>query len=176
MFPSNTNNQNDYNTQIYNRRRLTSLTVVLGPAALAEVPVDGGGLAGGLSDGHPGAHVSALSAVLVSHDVVVLHGVEDLGPVQSGEIAEIRVLLNPHGPSGDVHQAVEADLSQMEHLEHHQGVVEEQFVASDDGEVGEEIAEGLHAGNSEEQQVVGDHREFGETEAPEILGLGAEHE
>lgn len=106
--------------------------MALSPAAFTEVSVDGGGLAGGLSDGHPRTHVSTLSVVLVRHDVVVLHRVKDLGPVQSGEIAEIWVLLNSHGSSGDVHQAVEADLSQLEHLEHHQGVVEEQVVASDD--------------------------------------------
>lgn len=160
----------------YRKRLLTSLTVLLGPAAFTEVSVDGGGLAGGLSDGRPRANVSALSVVLVSHDVVVLHCVQDLGPVQSGEVAEIRVLLNPHCSTGDVHQAMEADLSQLEHLEHHQGVVEEQVVASDDRKVGEKIAEGLHAVNSEEQQVVGDHRQFGETDAPEILRLGPEHE
>lgn len=71
---------------------------------------------------------------------------------------------------------MEADLSQLEHLEHHQSVVEEQVVASDDGQVGEELAEALHAVDSEEQQVVCDHHQFGETEASEVLGLGPEHE
>lgn len=90
-----------------------SLAVVLCPAAFTEVSVDGGRLAGGLSDSCPWTHVSTLSVVLVSHDVVVLDRVQDLGPVQSGEIAEIRVLLKSHSSSGDVHQAVEADLSQL---------------------------------------------------------------
>lgn len=158
------------------KRPLTSLAVVLGPAALTEVAVDGGGLAGGLADGRPRAHVPALAVVLVGHDVVVLHRVQDLGPVQGGEIAQVWVLLDPHRPPGDVHQAMEADLSQLQHLEHHQRVVEEQVVASDDGEVGEEVAQGLQAVHSEEQQVVGDHHQFGETEASEILRLGPEHE
>ena len=91
----------------------------LDPAALTGVSVDGGRLAGRLSDGCPWAHVSTLSVVLVRHDVVVLHWVEDFGPVQSWEIAEIWVLLNSHSSAGDVHQAMEADLSQLEHLEHH---------------------------------------------------------
>lgn len=153
-----------------------SLTVVLCPAAFTKVPVDGGRLACGLSDGRPRAHVPTLSVVLVSHDVVVLHRIQNLGPVKSRQIAEIGVLLDPNGSSGDVHQAMEADLSQLEHLEHHQGVVEEQVVASDHHEVGEQIAEALHAVNPEEQQVVCDHHQLGETEASEILGLCPEHE
>lgn len=147
----------------------------LRPAALTEVSIDGCRLAGGLSDGHPRAHIPALSVILVGHDIVVLHWVQDLGPVQSGEIAEIWVLLDSHGSSGDVHQAMEADLSQLEHLEHHQGIVEEQVVASDDSQVGEEISEALQAVNPEEQQVVGDHCQLGETEASKILWLGPKH-
>lgn len=69
------------------KRTLTSLTVFLSPAALAEVAVDGGGLAGGLSHRRSGTHVSALPVVFVGHDVVVLHRVEDFRPVQSGEVA-----------------------------------------------------------------------------------------
>lgn len=150
--------------------------MVVRPAARAEVSVDGGRLAGGLSLGRPWAHVATLSVVLVGHDIVVLHRVQDLGPVQSGEIAEIWVLLNPHGSPGDIHQAMETNLSQLEHLEHHQSVVEEQVVASDDRQVGEQIAEGLQAVHPEEQQVVGNHHQLRETEASEILGLGLEHE
>lgn len=123
--------------------------MVLSPAALTEVAVDGGGLASGLSNGGPWAHVPALSVVLVSHDVVVFYRVQNFGPVQSGQVAEVWVLLDPHGPSGDVHQAVEADLSQLKHFEDHQSVVEEQIVASDHSQVGEEVAETLHAVHSE---------------------------
>ncbi len=36
---------------------------------------------------------------------------------------------------------MEADLSQLEHLEHHESVVEEQVVTSDHSQVGEEVAE-----------------------------------
>lgn len=138
--------------------------------------VDGGGLAGGLPDRCPWTHVPALPVVLVGHDVVVLHRVEDFGPVQSGEIAEIWVLLDPHGSSGDVHQAMEADLSQLEHLEYHQSVVEEEVAASDHGQVGEKVAEALQPINPKEQKVIGDHDQFREAEASEILRLGSEHE
>lgn len=155
---------------------LTSLTVVLSPAALAEMAVDGGGLAGGLPHRRPWAHVPALPVVLVGHDVVVLHRVEDFGPVQGGEVAEVRVLLDPDGSSGDVHQAVEADLSQLEHLEYHQSVVEEEVGASDHGQAGEKVAEALQAINPKEQKVIGDHDQLGKAEASEILRLGPEHE
>lgn len=149
--------------------------MVLCPAAFAEVPVDGRRWAGGLSNGRPGADVAALSVIFVGHDVVVLHRVKDLGPVQGGEIAEIGVLLYPHRAPGDIHQAVEADLSQLDHLEYHQRVVEEQVVATDDRQVREEAAEALQTVYSEEQQIVGDHYQLGEAETLEVLGLGPKH-
>lgn len=124
--------------------------MVLSPAALTEMAIDGGGLASGLSNGGPWAHVPTLSVVLVGHDVVVLYRVQYFGPVQSGQVAEVRVLLDPHSPSGDVHQAMEADLSQLKHFEDHQSVVEEQIVASDHGQVREEVTETLQAIHSEQ--------------------------
>lgn len=150
--------------------------MVLSPAAFAELSVDGRGGTGGLSDGCPGTHIPTLPVILVGHDVVVRHRIQNLGPVQSGKVTEIWVLLDPHSSSCDVHQAVEADLTQLEHFERNQGVVEEQVVASDDRQVGEEVAETLQAVDPEHQQVVGDHRELWKTEAPEVLCLGPEHE
>lgn len=150
--------------------------MLLSPAALAEMAVDGGGLAGGLPHRRPWTHVPALPVVLVGHDVVVLHRVEDFRPVQSRQIAEVWVLLDPYGSPGDVHQAMEADLSQLEHLEYHQGVVEEEVAASDHGQVGEKVAEALQPINPKEQKVIGDHDQFREAEASEILRLGPEHE
>lgn len=123
--------------------------MVLSPAALAEMAVDGGGLASGLPNRDPGAHVSALSVVLICHDIVVFYRVQNFGPVQSGQVAEVRVLLDSHSPSGDVHQAVEADLSQLKHFKDDQSVVEEQIVASDHSQVGEEVAEALQTVHSE---------------------------
>lgn len=131
--------------------------MVLVPAAFPEVAVDGGLDAGDLPGDGPWADISALPLVLVGHDVVVLHRVQDFGPVEAGQVAEVRVLFHAHCAAGDVHQAVQAHLLQLQHLEHHQGVVEEQVVAADDRQVGEEAAEALQAVHSEQQQVVGDH-------------------
>jgi len=104
---------------IYNKSLLTSLALVLCPAAFAEVSVDGGRLAGCLSNSRPGADITTLSFVLVGYDIVVLHRVQDFGPVQCGQVAEIWVFLQSHSSSGDIHQAMEAELPQLEHLEHH---------------------------------------------------------
>lgn len=71
---------------------------------------------------------------------------------------------------------MEADLSQLEHLEYHQSVVEEEVAASDHGEVREKVAEALQPINPKEQKVIGDHYQFREAEASEILWLGPENE
>lgn len=150
--------------------------MLLVPAALAEVPVDGGEGAGGFALNRAGANVSALSVVLIGHDVVVLHRVEDHGPVEGGEVAEVGVLLHAHGPTGDVHQTVEADLLQLQHLEQHERVVEEEIVASHHREVGKQVAEALQAIDTEQEKVVRHYRQLGVTQATEILRFGREHE
>lgn len=93
--------------------------MLLVPAALAEVPIDGGEGAGGFAQNRAGADVSALTIILIGHDVVVLHRVKDHGPVEGGKVAEVRVLLHAHCTTGDIHQTVKADLLQLQHLEQH---------------------------------------------------------
>jgi len=155
---------------------LTSLAVVLGPAAAPEVPVDGVLGADGLALCRARAHVTALPLVLVVRDVVVLHRVQDLGPVQRGQVAEVGVFLDAHGAARDIGEAVQAHLLQLQHLEENQGVVEEQVVAADHRQVGEEVAEALQAVDAEEQQVVGHHTQAREADAAEVLGRGPEHQ
>lgn len=138
--------------------------------------VDGGLGTRDLSGDGSGTDVAALALVFVCHNVVVLHRVQDLGPVESGEVAEVGVLLHPHGSTCYVHQTVKPHLLQLQHLEDHQGVVEEQVVAADDGEVGKQIPKALQAIDTEQQQVVGDHHQLGEAQAAEIVGSGLEHE
>lgn len=149
--------------------------MVLVPATLAEIAVDGSLSAGYRPRDGTRANVSALPLVLVCHNVVVLHRVWDLGPVESEQIAEVGVLLDAHRSSRDVGQAVEPDFLQLDHFEHDQGVVEEEVVAADDGEVREEVAQTLQAVDAEEEQVVGDHRQLREAQALEVLQSGFEH-
>lgn len=150
--------------------------MLLVPAALAEVPVDGGGEAGGFALNRAGTNVSALSIILIGHDVVVLHRVEDHGPVEGGEVAEVGVLLHPHGPTGDIHQTVKSDLLQLQHLKQHERIVEEEIIASHHREVGKQVAEGLQAIDTEQEQVVRHYCQLGVTQAAEILRFGREHE
>lgn len=138
--------------------------------------VDGVLWADGLTLGGAGTNISALSVVLIGHDVIILHRVQDLGPVQGGQVAEVWVLLNSHGTSGDVHEAVEAHLLQLEHLIKHKGVVEEEVVSADHREVGEQIAEGLQAVDPEQQHVVGHHLQLWVGEAVEVFRLCLKHE
>lgn len=150
--------------------------MVLVPATFSEVPVDGGLFAGYRPHDGTRANVSALPIVLVSHNVVVLHRVGDLGPVESGQIAEVGVLLDAYRSPRDVGQAMEADFLQLDHFKHYQGVVEEEVVAADDGEVGEQVAQTLEAVDAEEEQVVSDHNQLREAQATEVLRSGLEHE
>lgn len=138
--------------------------------------VDGVLRAGGLTLGRTGTHVPALPVLLVGHNVVVLHRVQDLGPVQRGQVAQVRVLFNPYSTSCDVHEAVEAHLLQLQHLVDDQRVVEEEAVAADHRQVGEQVAEGVQAVDPKEQHVLGHHAQLGVAEAPEVLRLGLEHE
>lgn len=138
--------------------------------------VDGVLRADGLAVGGTGTNVSALSLVLIGHDVIILHRVQDLRPVQGGQVAEIWVLFDSHGTSGDVHEAVEAHLLQLEHLIEHQGVVEEEVVSTDHRQVGEEVAEGLQAVDPEQQHVVGHHLQLRVGEAVKVVRLRLKHE
>lgn len=150
--------------------------MVLRPAPSPEVSIDGVLRADGLTLGGAGTNISALSVVLIGHDVIILHRVQDLGPVQGGQVAEVWVLLDPHGPSGDVHEAVEAHVLQLEHLVKNQGVVEEEVVSADHREVGEEISKSLQAVDPEQQHVVGHHSQLGVGEAVEVFSLCLKHE
>ncbi|KAL0612102.1 hypothetical protein AAY473_018731 [Plecturocebus cupreus] len=88
--------------------------------------------------------------------------VQDTGPVNSGQVAQLIVLLDADRTPGDVHQAVEAEFLEVNHLKDNQRIVEEQSRSPDD--------------DPEEQQVISDHDEFGETEISEIFGPRFEHQ
>lgn len=158
------------------REGLTLLAVILGPASVTEVPIDGGLQAAALPLRCSRANIPTLLLILVCHNVVVLNVIQDLRPVQGGQVAEIWVLLDAHGPTRDVHEVGQAHVLQLEHLEEHQGIVEEQVVAADDGEVGEEVAQAFQAIDAEQQQVVCDDGEPWKLKTSEVLGLGLEHQ
>lgn len=156
--------------------RLTFLAAVCRPAAVAVLVVDGRLLTQRLLLHRPWAQVPTLLGGLVPHDVVVGCRVQDQGPVHRGQVAQVGVLLDPDGPTGDIPQVVEPDVLEVGHLEDDQGVVVEELPAADDREVGEEVAQALEAGHAEQQQVLGDDGELGEAVAAVVLGLGNEQD
>lgn len=143
---------------------LTSLAVVGVPAAVVVVVVEHGlpALRAALHDAR--ADVAALLGLLVASDVIVELGVHDDGPVHRVQVAQLGVLLDADGATGDVSEAVQANVLQAGHLKDDQGIVVEEVASTDDSQVGEERAETVQARHSEEQQVVGDHGQLGEAE------------
>lgn len=140
------------------------------------MPIDGGLNTCDLSSDGSGTDVAALTLVFVRHNVIVLHRVEDFGPVKGGEVAEVGVLLHAHGSSCYVHYTIKAHLLQLQHLEDHQGVVKEQVVATDDSEVGKQVPKALQAVDTEQQQVICDHHQLRKAQATEVLSSRLEHE
>lgn len=129
---------------------LTFLAVVGVPAAVAVVVVEYGlpALRAFLHDAR--TDVAALLRLLVPGDVIVELGIHDERPVDGVQVAQLGVLLDTHGTSRDVPQVVQADVLQAGHLEDDQGVVVEEGSTPDDGQVGEQRAEAVQAGHSEE--------------------------
>lgn len=126
-------------------------------------------------------HITTLLGLLVPRDKVVELCVHDERPVHRVQVAELRVLLDPDGPSCDVPQVVQTNVLQTGHLEDHQGVVVEEVASADDVEVGEERAEAVQAGHAEQEQVVGDDGQLGEAEGAEellveVVGLFSDEE
>lgn len=160
---------------------LTFLAVVGGPAAVVVAVVHQRLLTQRLILHDAQAHVVALLGLLIPTDHVIELRGHDERPVHRVQVAELGVLLDPHGAAGDVPQVVQADVLQVGHLEDHQRVVVEEVAAADDAEVGEERAEAVQAGDAEEQQVVGDDGQLGEAEGAkvvlvDVLGLVVDEE
>lgn len=65
----------------------------------------------------------------------------DQVPVDRVHVAERGVLLEADGAPDDGRQAVQPDLLQVHHLERDEGVVDEQRVATDHGQVGEQATD-----------------------------------
>lgn len=147
------------------------------PAPFHKLPVDDSGRAVGLALGSAWTDIPTFFIVIfVQYNVVVLHRIQYPRPVDSGQVAELIILLDANRAPGDVHEVVKPQLLQVDHLKDDQGIVEEETGASDDREVWEEVFQTFQAIDTEEKQVVCDHDEFGEAEVSEILRSGLEHQ
>lgn len=122
---------------------LTFLAVICGPATVVVLIVDGGLLTHGLLLQGPRTQVPAFLWGLVPHNVVIGHCIQDERPVYSGEVTEVSILLNPDGPPSNVPQIIKPNILEIGHLKDDQCVVVEEFPATDDCEVGEEVSQAL---------------------------------
>lgn len=147
------------------------------PATFHKLPIDDCGRAIGLALGGAWTDIPTfLIVIFVQQNVVVLHRIQDPGPVNGGQVAELIILLNADRAPGDVHEIVQPQLLQVDHLKDDQAIVEEEAGASDNCKVGEEVFQTLQAIDTEKKQVVCDHDEFGETEISEVFRPGFEHQ
>jgi hypothetical protein len=147
------------------------------PAPFHKLPIDDSGRTVGLALGGAWTDIPTfLVVIFVQYNVVVLHRIQDTGPVDSGQVAELIILLDADRAPGDVHEVIKPQLLQVDHLEDNQGIVEEETGASDDCEIWEEVFQTFQTIDTEEKQVICDHDEFGETEVSEIFGSGLEHQ
>lgn len=115
------------------------------------------------------ADIVTFLCLLISIYNVVQPSIHNKGPVHRVQVAELRVLLNPHSSPGDVPQIVQADVLQAGHLVNHQGVVVEEISPADYTQVGEENAEAVQARDAKQQQVVGDDGQLWEAQGAEDL-------
>lgn len=161
------------------RGKPTFLAVAGGPTAVFHLPVDTGlGLDTGLLHiQNARTHVRTLLCRFVVQDNVLLQRVGlHQTPVNGGDMAELLVPFNAHRTVQNIGQAVEADVTQVWHFKDHQGIVEEEAGPTDDGEVREEVPQALQPVDPEEEQILCDHDEAGETEVAEVLTAGGEHQ
>lgn len=107
----------------------------------------------------------------ISYNVVVGNSIQDQRPVHRGEITEVRILLDPDGSPSDVPQVVQTNFLEVGHFKDDQRVVVEKVFAPNHREVRKEVTEGLQASHAEQQQIIGDHGEFGEAEVAKVLSL-----
>jgi hypothetical protein len=155
---------------------LTFLAVICGPTAVVVLVVDGGLLTQRFLLQGPWTQVPTFFRGLVSHNVVIGHGIQDQGPVHSGEITEVSIFLNPDGPPSNVPQVVKPNILEIGHLKDDQSVVVEEFPATDDREVREEVPKALKTRHTEQQQIFSDDRELREAIAAVVLSLGDEQD
>lgn len=148
---------------------LTLLAVAGGPAAVAVVVIEAGPntLRTLLHD--TWTNITAFFGLLVPIDVVVKLCIHNERPVHWVQVTQLWILFDSDGPSGDVPQVVETNIFQAGHFEDDQGVVVEQVASSNDGEVGEENAQAVQAGDTKQEKVVSDHGQLGEGQGAKVF-------
>ena len=113
-------------------------------------------------------HVEAQVDVLVADDLErrrrAVVAPQQRRPVDGVDVAQLRVLLEPHRAVLDARQTVQAKLLERRHLEGDQRVVVEELLAADHRQVGEDVRERAQPLDAVQQQVAGDLDEAREGE------------
>lgn len=148
---------------------VTFLALFWSPAAVVVVVIDWRPLTERVIPHDARADIVTLLCLLVSIQNIIYLGVHNQRPVHRVQVAELWVLFNPHGSTGDVPQVVQAYVLQAGHLIDHQGVVVEKILSTYDTQVGEENAKGVQARDAKQEQVVGDDGQLWEAEGAEDI-------
>lgn len=111
---------------------LTFLAVIGIPAAVVVVVVENGfsALRAVLHDAW--TNITALLGLLVPGNVIVKLCIHYDRPVYGVQVAELRVLFNADGTTGDVSEVVQANVLQTGHLKDYKCVVVEEVSSSYD--------------------------------------------
>ena len=149
------------------------MAILIGPAELCHRPIGRG-----LETAPPpvlllGTEVEAVLLVLVALEEVVVGALLhlDQGEVHGGEVAQVDVLLQPDPAPLQGRQARQPNLLHLKHLEDDQGVVVEEVVAADHGEVREQFPQGQEVLDAEQHEVVGDHAQLRKAQSCVVAGL-----
>ena len=110
----------------------------------------------------------ALEEVVVS---ALLH--LDQGEVHGGEVAQVDVLLQPDPAPLQGRQARQPNLLHLKHLKDDQGIVVEEVVATDHGEVREQFPQGQEILDAEQEQIISDHTQLRKAQSCVVIGLCA---
>lgn len=93
-------------------------------------------------------------------------------PIDGVGVTEVGVPLDPDGSPVNGSQLLQVQLGQGVHLVDDEGVVVEQLLTPDHGQIGKEATDGLQAGDPEDQQVLRDLDQVREGQVDEVRGQG----
>ena len=120
--------------------------------------------------------IDTLVCVAILNDEIIhLPVAEDRRPIDGVDVAQLWVPLDADGSANDPPQVPQSQIFQIVHFEHHQGVVEEQYLAADGDQVWKDVAQRLHAVDTVKQQIVGDFSQVWERERLKLLRSGVVH-
>jgi len=142
----------------------------ISPAELLLATTNGGLWAGIMTA------IDTLRWSLVLFEHVVLMALDNLGPVDGLDVAEVGVVCEADSTPGHRHETGQADLLQVLHLKRHDSVPIQQLVTSNHRQVREQTTQGLQPLCSKQEQVFCDFHKVGERVFLVVLHGGGVYE